>query len=103
MFGYNPVPKSNQLYHKRTKPTQRQMGDISTKVRNEVKKRSLSLCEVMVKCMGVEATDMAHITGRKQLKHKTTAKDVLHACPNCHKWMDETPDGIRYRRLMRER
>jgi heterodisulfide reductase subunit B len=102
MFELNPVSKSSQLYQKRIKPTQRQMGDILSKVREEVKERSHGICEVKRRCIGVMATDMAHITGRKQIKHKTTAKDILHACKECHIWLDETSEGIQYRRKLRE-
>jgi heterodisulfide reductase subunit B len=102
MFELNSVPKSSQLYQKRIKPTQRQMGDISPKIREEVKERSQGICEVKRRCIGVMATDMAHITGRKQIKRKTTAEDILHACKECHIWLDETPEGIRYRRKLRE-
>jgi heterodisulfide reductase subunit B len=102
MFELNAVPKSSQLYQKRNKPTQRQMGDISLKVREEVKERSHGICEVMKRCLGVRGTDMAHITGRKQIKRKTTAEDILHACKECHIWLDETSEGIQYRRKLRE-
>lgn len=44
---FNPYPKSKQVESKRTKPTQRQMGDISDKVRQQVKERSGDVCEVL--------------------------------------------------------
>jgi predicted HNH restriction endonuclease len=43
---------------------------------------------------------MAHIIGRKQLKEVTTDKDLLHVCVNCHKWLDETVEGIKYKRRL---
>lgn len=95
-------PKSEQLYKKRIKPTQRQMGEISAKVRQDVKERSGGVCEVGMKCNGSRAYEMAHITSRKHITHRTTAKDVLHACVECHRWMDGTPEGIKYKRKLQE-
>lgn len=89
-------------HHKRISPTQRQMGDISPKVRKEVRERSGGICEVKVRCRGVRAVQQAHITGRKQINHKTTADDLLDSCLACHKWLDETPEGIRHRRKLQE-
>lgn len=102
MFSYNPYPKSKQVAKQRIKPTQRQMGDISPKVRKEVKQRSNDKCEVMARCNGTAAVHMAHIIGRKQLTHVTTAADILHACLSCHIWLDQTADGIAYRKSLRE-
>jgi heterodisulfide reductase subunit B len=100
MFEYRPSPK---VKHGRSgKPTQRQLGEISNKVREEVKERSEGLCEVKIKCLGNRAYEMAHITSRKQLTHKTTAADILHSCVECHRWLDSTPDGIRYKRKLKE-
>ncbi|WP_028547209.1 hypothetical protein [Paenibacillus taiwanensis] len=92
-------PKSQQLQRKRIKPTQRQMGNISDKVDKQLKARSGSVCE---RCSAARAVQRAHITGRKQLKHRTTVDDLLHLCTECHKWLDETPEGIRYKRQLRE-
>jgi hypothetical protein len=100
MFGFNPVTKESQLHNKRIKPTQKQMGDISPKVRKEVKERSSGLCEVRKKCLGSQGVQLAHLIGRKQLKHKTTAKDLLDSCIPCHKWLDETPEGIKYKKQL---
>jgi len=99
MVGYS---KSQQLQSKRIKPTQKQMGDISAKVRAEVKLRSGGRCELQKRCTGAQAVHMAHIVGRKQLQSKTTANDLLHACVACHKWLDEDPEGIQYKRKLRE-
>lgn len=94
-------PKSAQLYSKRIKPTQRQMGNITQKVREVVKERSNGVCEVRMKCTGARAVDMAHITGRKQINRRTTPEDLLHSCKACHIWLDETVEGIRYKRRLR--
>ncbi|MNT05794.1 hypothetical protein D3C72_1404320 [compost metagenome] len=87
--------KADQLRSKRVKLTQRQMGDISTKVDKQLKERSGGVCEL---CDAARAAQRAHITGRKQLKHKTTVDDLLHLCTHCHQWLDNTPEGIRYRK-----
>lgn len=102
VLPFNPYPKSEQLRSKRIKPTQRQMGDISDKVRQQVKERSGDVCEVLIRCDGARALEMAHITGRKQLKRRTTAADILHACVECHRWLDETVEGIRFKKMLRE-
>lgn len=88
--------------HKRGGLTQKQMGDISDKVRKEVRERSGGICELRVRCNGSPAVQQAHITGRKQLTHKTTADDLRDACIACHRHIDETPEGIRYKRTLQE-
>jgi hypothetical protein len=97
---FNPAPKPGKSV--RIKPTQRMMGDISAKVRKEVRMRSQGVCEVKERCNGAPAVQQAHITGRKQLTHRTTAADLLDSCLNCHKWLDETADGIQYKRKLQE-
>lgn len=87
--------KKQQVAKQRIKPTQRQMGNISIKVRNQVKERSEGICEV---CRSQQALQMAHIIGRKQIDHITTDKDLLHVCVLCHKWMDETVEGIKFKK-----
>jgi hypothetical protein len=99
IFTYNPVSKESQLHRVRIKPTQKQMGDISQKVDKEVKERSGGICE---RCRAARATERAHLIGRKQIKHKTTAKDIWHLCTACHDWLDETPEGIQYKRSLKE-
>jgi len=94
--------KAQQVHSVRIKPTQKQMGDISTKVRKEVRERSEGICEVRVKCIGSLAVQQAHITGRGHLNHKTTAEDLLDSCLACHRWLDTTPEGIRYNRSLRK-
>ena len=98
-FEYLPSPKPTKS--KRVKPTQRQMGAISANVRKAVKERSQGICEVKVCCNGHRAVQQAHITGRKQLTARTTAEDLLDSCIACHKFLDETPEGIRYKRKLR--
>ncbi|KWX71581.1 hypothetical protein AMQ84_27020 [Paenibacillus riograndensis] len=88
--------------HKRGGLTQRQMGDISDKVRKEVHARSGGICEVRIRCHGSPAVQQAHITGRPHLNHKTTADDLRDSCLACHNWLDETPEGIRYKRQLKE-
>ncbi|RQW10421.1 hypothetical protein EH198_16365 [Paenibacillus rhizophilus] len=88
-------------HHKRVKLTQKQMGDISPKVRKEVRERSGGICELRIRCHGAPAVQQAHLTGRKQLTHKTTADDLRDACIACHRYIDETPEGIRYKRKIR--
>lgn len=90
-----PFPKSKQLAKKRIKPTQRQMGAISNKIREVVYERSNGICE---RCSSQRATQMAHLIGRKQLNHVTTEKDLMHLCVLCHKWLDETAEGIEFKR-----
>lgn len=90
--------KDKQLGGKRIKPTQRQMGAISPKVDKELKERSEGICEL---CTAAKATQRAHITGRKQIDHRTTVEDLLHVCVPCHKWLDESVEGIRYRKSLR--
>lgn len=89
-------------HHKRGGLTQKQMGDISPQVRKEVRERSKGICELKLKCTGARAVQQAHITGRKQLTHKTTAEDLRDACVACHIYIDETPEGIRYKLQLRE-
>ncbi|WP_211750420.1 hypothetical protein [Paenibacillus sp. Marseille-Q4541] len=95
MFDHRPVPKPGKL--KRIKETQKQMGDISPQVDRELKERSFGLCELCGKAI---ATERAHLTGRKQLDHKTKVTDLLHLCSECHDWLDEDPNGIRARKFI---
>jgi hypothetical protein len=96
-----PYSKEQQLYKKRIKLTQRQMGEVTQKVRDAVKRRSLGRCEVRRRCQGAEALQMAHITSRKQLTRRTEPEDILHSCVECHVWLDQHPDGIRFKRELR--
>ncbi|MFD7521409.1 hypothetical protein [Paenibacillus chitinolyticus] len=92
--------KEQQTRSKRVKLTQKQMGDISPKVDRKLKGRSQGICELRKQCDGARAVERAHITGRKQLKRKTTIEDLLHLCTPCHRWFDETIEGIRYKRQL---
>ncbi|OXM83999.1 hypothetical protein [Paenibacillus rigui] len=81
----------------RNKPTQRQMGSISPKVDKQLKERSEGICEL---CTAAKAVQRAHITGRKQIDHRTTVDDLLHVCLPCHKWLDESVEGIKHKRKL---
>lgn len=103
-FANEPVrsySKETQLASKRVKHTQRQKGDIRPKVRKEVRERSGGICEVKERCNGAPSVQQAHITGRKQIDHLTTSADLLDSCIACHKWLDETPEGIQFKRKLR--
>lgn len=89
--------KEQQLYNKPQKLSQKQKGDISAKVDAELKARSHGLCELWENTW---ATERAHLTGRKQLDHKTKVTDLLHLCTKCHDWLDEDPNGIKARRFI---
>jgi 5-methylcytosine-specific restriction endonuclease McrA len=93
------ISKKDQLYKKRIKPTQRQMGAISNIVREVVYERSNGICE---RCSSQRAVHMAHLIGRKQINHVTNENDLWHLCVPCHKWLDETPEGIKYKRSLYE-
>lgn len=95
-FKYSPYPKSQQVKSKRVNPTQRQKGDISNLVDERVKDRSKGICEA---CGRSEANQRAHLTGRKQIDHKTQSFDLAHLCVECHGMLDGTEAGLRFRRL----
>ena len=100
MIGdFNPISKP--LY-KRSTGAQRKKGTITPNVREEVRERSQGRCEVSVKCTGAEAVHMAHLIGRRLIEHATTAEDLLHSCLLCHRWLDMHPEGIRYKRKLKE-
>lgn len=100
--SFIPYSKEQQLKNARTKPTQKQMGDISAKVDKQLKARSKGFCEVRERCKGSKAVERAHTTGRRTIQHKTSVDDLFHACKQCHLWLDETPAGIRFKRSVRE-
>ena len=95
MFEYRPVPKPS---HKRIKPTARQRGAISTRVRQQLYERSGGLCE---RC-GKRAAHAAHITRRWKLE-RTTVNDLLHLCVTCHYWADNTAEGRKWLQKMGEK
>lgn len=94
------VTKQQQTKHKRVKRTQRQRGAISPRVREEVRARSKGICEVRMRCNGAQAVEQAHLQGRR-LIDETNADMLRDSCKECHIWLDETPDGIRYKRQLR--
>jgi 5-methylcytosine-specific restriction endonuclease McrA len=87
--------KENQLKSKRIKQTQRQKGEISQQTRREVYERSNGACEI---CDRQRATQMAHITSRKTIGHKTTSQDLIHTCVECHQWLDQTTEGKQFKK-----
>lgn len=90
-----PVPKPK---FKRLKPTAKQRGAISPKVRKQLYERSGGLCE---RC-GRKAHHAAHITRRWKLK-ETTVHDLLHLCVECHYWADNTREGREWLKTLKER
>lgn len=92
MINYS---KSYQTRGKRVKQTQRQKGEISLSARVEVKERSNGACEI---CDRQRATQMAHITSRKKIGHKTTSQDLIHTCVECHQWLDQTTEGKQFKK-----
>lgn len=84
-IALNACPKSKSLYNKPQEPSQRQMGEISDKVRKEVNNRTtlapIGCCEGCLKNRnGYMRLELAHVEGRKQISHKTTANDLLRLC-----------------------
>lgn len=98
---HNKVDKP-KVKHNRIKPTQKQMGAISAKVRAQVRERSGGICEIRIKCLGAPATEQAHLTSRGVINHRTTAEDLRDACTACHRWMDTTAEGVRYKKSQRQ-
>lgn len=92
---YRPVPKPNEA--SRINKSQRQLGEIGTTADQRLKLRSGGICELCGKAWAIER---AHLTGRKHIDHETEETDLIHLCKPCHKWIDETPEGIRARNLM---
>jgi predicted RNA-binding protein YlxR (DUF448 family) len=81
------VTKESQTKKVRVKLTQRQMGEISTKVDKQLKNRSQWLCE---RCRAARAVQRAHLIRRGQLNWKTTVNELAHLCLPCHKFIDES-------------
>lgn len=61
-------------HHKRGGMTQKQMGDISDKVRKEVRARSGGICELRIRCHGSPAVQQAHITSRVRITTRPQRK-----------------------------
>jgi len=98
---FNPYSKEMQLYEKPVKMSQKQMGDISQSVDKQLKERSGGKCEIKEKCNGDIAVARCHTTGRLIIPRKTTVDDLFHGCAACHTWLDETVEGIRFKRRIR--
>lgn len=96
-IGY---PKAYQCRGVKIKHTQRQLGNISNRVRMEVRKRSGGICEIRQRCGGAQATEQAHLRGRRRMEWKTTAADLRDACTACHDWLDKTGEGVKHRKLL---
>jgi len=94
------VSKNKFVFNKSQKLSQRQLGEISTKVDKQLKRRSEGICELQERCTGAFAVQRAHITARGKLTAKTTVNDLLHVCLPCHFWMDREPEGIQFKRKL---
>lgn len=114
MFQLNAAPKSDQLYNKRTKLTQRQMGDISNAVRKRVNDRSAETgyprCEGCHKNkLACWTLENAHVEGRRHISHKTTDHDLLRLCGpstdtgTCHHYVESNREGKQYMLDQRDR
>lgn len=97
----NSVPKRQ---FKRIKPTQRQLGEISARVRKIVNDRTsfapIGCCECCLKNRnGFMRLEQAHITSRVRIGHKTTEYDLARLCGpstqsgTCHHWVESTRQG----------
>ncbi len=84
------VPKPS---HGRNRPTARQRGAISTKVRRELRERSGGICEL---CKNNLATEAGHTLRRWRIEERTTVQDVCHLCNACHTKCDTTRDGRKF-------
>jgi len=99
---HNKIDKPRKVNHNRSdKLTQKQLGAITQKGRKQVRDRSGGICEIRVKCTGAPAAEQAHLTGRGVIDHRTTAEDLRDACVECHRWLDSTGEGVRYKKSLR--
>lgn len=89
--------KDQQTRSNKIKLSQRQKGQITPATRRQVKERSNGACEI---CDMARAEEMAHITSRVRIAHKTTANDLIHVCTPCHRWLDGTTDGTEYKKSL---
>lgn len=83
----NAVPKP---LHKRNRPTARQRGMITTKVRKQLRERSGGICEF---CNNALAVHAAHLVRRWLIEETTTVKHLAHLCLDCHRHADTTKEG----------
>jgi hypothetical protein len=86
---YQHSRKVSKARTARFKPSARQRGAISPKVRKQLRERSNGQCE---RCGGV-AAHAAHIKRRWKHEVPPTVEDLLHLCITCHAWADQTRDG----------
>lgn len=106
----HPVRSVPKPSFKRNKPTAKQRGDISAKVRKVVNERSNDCCERCGKHkLSVMTLENAHITRRRNIEVKTTSKDIIRLCGpstdsrTCHYWADKTREGRQWLRKLSER
>ncbi|MDQ0062343.1 hypothetical protein J2T14_004543 [Paenibacillus harenae] len=84
---FSPCPKPS---YGRNKPTAKQRGSISTKVRRHLRERSNGICE---RCHYALATEAAHLVRRWRIEVCTTVTDLAHLCNKCHTACDTTAEG----------
>lgn len=84
------VPKPS---HARNRPTAKQRGTISVKVRKELRDRSNGICEC---CRYNLAAEAAHTLRRWKIEDRTTVNDLAHLCYDCHRWADNSQDGRKW-------
>ena len=99
---HNKIDKPKKINHNRGGLSQRQLGAITPKVRQEVRERSGGVCEVRICCDGAFATEQAHDQSRNTIDHRTTANDLLDSCNACHSYLDRTAEGMQLRRSINE-
>lgn len=87
MFQLNAAPKPS---HKRNRPTARQRGMITTKVRRQLRDRSGGVCE---RCHYAPAAHASHLVRRWLIEEKTTVNHLAHLCVPCHQWADSCKEG----------
>lgn len=92
---FNPADKPQ---HKRNKPTRRQRGDISPRVRKQLHERSKGVCERCYKARGQEA---AHTLRRLDIRVRTTVEDLARLCKECHIYCDSTIGGKVFKQQFR--
>lgn len=85
-----PVRAVAKPSYGRNKPTAKQRGQISTKVRKQLRERSLGVCE---KCHYALATEAAHLIRRWRIIECTKVTDLGHLCNKCHTECDQTALG----------
>lgn len=101
-LAWNKVDKPKKVNHGKKGDSQKKLGEISPKVRAKVKARSGDICEIRVKCQGAPATDMAHLTGRAVIDHRTDVDDLKHACRACHMYLDSDGKGVKLKKSLRK-